>query len=255
MASYAWAKDEASDSSRTPRAGSSSPVARVIGGSVPGNGPSPAARPGTEDAVACRADEASGGQYRRRVIVLSPPGAGKGTHCARLASATGIAHISSGELLRTVMNQRTVLGEQVREFTARGDLVPDDLIIRMVLPIVVAANRDTGGYLLDGFPRTVPQAVRAAEIGVALDLSGDAVVYLTAPTDVLVERLRARAEREGRNDDTPVVIKHRLAVFEVETRPVVEYYRSRGLLLEIDAARPEDEVQADLCNRLAVEAR
>ena len=190
-----------------------------------------------------------------RVIMLSPPGAGKGTHCAHLSRATGITHISSGEVLRAEVAHGTELGRQVREFTARGDLVPDELMFRVLVPIVVTADRGTGGYLLDGFPRTMMQATRAAEIGLALDLAGDAVVYLHAPTDVLVERLLARAEREGRDDDTPSVIRHRLDVFEEETLPVVDYYRSRALLLDIDAARPEHEVQVELQTRLAVEAR
>jgi adenylate kinase len=190
-----------------------------------------------------------------RLIMLSPPGAGKGTHCARLAEETGIAHISSGEVLRAEIAQGTELGDRVQEFTSRGDLVPDELIFDVLLPIVMAADRNTGGYLLDGFPRTLSQAVYAAEIGLSLGLSGDAVVYLHAPTDVLVERLLARAAREGRADDTPRIITHRLEVFDNQTRPVVDYYRRRSLLLEIDADRPEDEVQAELRARLAVEAR
>jgi adenylate kinase len=190
-----------------------------------------------------------------RVIMLSAPGAGKGTHCAHLARATGIAHVSSGEVLRAEIARGTELGNQIAQFTARGDLVPDELIFDVLVPIVVAADRDSGGYLLDGFPRTVPQAERAAEIGLALDLSGDAAVYLSAPTEVLVERLEGRAEREGRVDDTPSVIRHRLEVFETETRPVVEFYRSRSLLMEIDADRPECEVQDELRARLDVEAR
>src|SRR5450631_3627791 len=117
-----------------------------------------------------------------RLIMLSPPGAGKGTHCARLAQETGIAHISSGEVLRAEIAQGTELGDRVQEFTSRGDLVPDELIFDVLLPIVMAADRNTGGYLLDGFPRTLSQAVYAAEIGLSLGLSGDAVVYLHAPT-------------------------------------------------------------------------
>jgi adenylate kinase len=190
-----------------------------------------------------------------RVIMLSPPGAGKGTQCRRLALATGVAHISSGDLLRAEMARGSESGRAAAGYAARGDLVPDDLLFEVLTPVVLDADRATGGYLLDGFPRTMAQALRAAELGIAHQVSSDAVVYLTAPDHVLVERLLARADREGRTDDTPEVIQHRLAVFEAHTRPLVEYYRGRGLLLEVDADRPEDDVHAELRSRLPMETR
>jgi adenylate kinase len=116
--------------------------------------------------------------------------------------------------------------------------------------VVVEASRDTGGYLLDGFPRTIAQALRAAQIGIELDLVSDAAIYLTAPEEVLIERLRDRAQRDGRADDTPEAIRHRLAVFAAQTHPLVDYYRGRGILLELDTDRPQDDVQADLRVRL-----
>lgn len=186
-----------------------------------------------------------------RLIMVSPPGAGKGTHARRLSQATGIAHISSGALLRAEIARGSDLGKRFAVYTSRGDLVPDDLIFDLLTPIVVASDRDTGGYLLDGFPRTLPQAVRAARIGVELDVAGDAAIYLTAPEHVLVERLLTRARREHRADDAAEVIRHRLAVFAAQTRPLVDYYRDRGILLELDADRPEDQVQAELREKLA----
>ena len=101
-----------------------------------------------------------------RVIMLSPPGAGKGTHSKWLTLQTGAAHLSSGDLLRAEVARESGLGRQVAAYTARGDLVPDELIFSILVPAVVAAARDTGGYVLDGFPRTMPQALRAAELGV-----------------------------------------------------------------------------------------
>ena len=181
-----------------------------------------------------------------RVVMLSPPGAGKGTHSRWLTQQTGAAHISSGDLLRAEVARGSVLGRQVAAYTARGDLVPDELIFSILVPVVVAAARDTGGYVLDGFPRTMPQALRAAELGVELDLTSDAVIYLTAPEEELVGRLLDRARRDGRTDDTLGVIRHRLAVFARETAPLVEYYRGRGILLELSTDRPEAEVRADL---------
>jgi len=115
---------------------------------------------------------------------------------------------------------------------------------------VVAAARDTGGYILDGFPRTMPQALRAAGLGIELNLVGDAVVYLTAPEQVLIDRMLARAEQEGRADDTPEVIRHRLDVFAAATAPLVDYYQGRGILVMVDANRPPEVVQADIRGRL-----
>lgn len=186
-----------------------------------------------------------------RLIMLSPPGAGKGTHSEQLSQATGIAHISSGDLLRAEIARGTDLGLRLSEYTTRGDLVPDDLIFDILIPAVVEASRETGGYLLDGFPRTMPQALRAAQIGIELDLVSDAAIYLTAPDEVLIERLHDRAQRDGRADDTPEVIRHRLAVFAAQTQPLVDYYRGRGILLELDTDRPQDDVQADLRAQLA----
>jgi adenylate kinase len=181
-----------------------------------------------------------------RVVMLSPPGAGKGTHGRWLTRQTGATHISSGDLLRAEVARGSGLGRQVASYTARGDLVPDELIFSILVPAVVAAARDTGGYVLDGFPRTMPQALRAAQIGVELGLTSDAVIYLTAPENELVTRVLDRAQRDGRPDDTLDVIQHRLAVYTRETAPLVDYYRGRGTLLELSTDRPEADVRADL---------
>jgi adenylate kinase len=181
-----------------------------------------------------------------RVIMLSPPGAGKGTHSRWLTQQTGAAHISSGDLLRAEVTRGSRVGRRVAAYTARGDLVPDELIFSILVPAIVAANRDTGGYVLDGFPRTMPQALRAAELGIELALTANAVFYLTAPQEELVSRLLDRAERDGRADDRLAVIRHRLAVFAKETAPLVDYYRGRGILLELSTDRPETDVRADL---------
>ena len=181
-----------------------------------------------------------------RVVMLSPPGAGKGTHGRWLTQQTGAAHISSGDLLRAEVARRSDLGRQVAAYTARGDLVPDDLMFSILIPAVVAAARDTGGYVLDGFPRTMPQALRAAQVGVELGITSHAVIYLTAPEEELVTRLLDRAQRDGRVDDTLGVIRHRLAVFTRETAPLIDYYRGRGILVELSTDRPEADVRADL---------
>jgi adenylate kinase len=185
-----------------------------------------------------------------RVIMLSPPGAGKGTHSRWLTQHTGAAHISSGDVLRAEAERGSDLGREVAAYTERGDLVPDELIFRILAPAVVAAAHHTGGYVLDGFPRTMPQALRAAQFGADLALTSNAVIYLTAPEDELVSRLLDRAGRDGRADDTLDIIRHRLAVFTKETAPLVDYYRGRGILIELSTDRSEAEVQADLLDRL-----
>lgn len=187
-----------------------------------------------------------------RLILMSPPGAGKGTHAALLSGATGVRHISSGDVLRAEVARGTELGRRLEQYTSRGDLVPDDLIFEILVPVVVEAAASSGGFLLDGFPRTVPQAKRAAQLGVELELVADAAVHLSAPRDVLVSRLLDRAERDGRSDDTLEVIEHRLSVYEEQTQPLKAYYRDRGILLEVDADRPVDEVQQDLREKLGV---
>jgi adenylate kinase len=187
-----------------------------------------------------------------RMVMLSPPGAGKGTHGRWLTEQTGAAHISSGDLLRAEVARGSELGRQVAGYTERGDLVPDELIFSVLVPAVIAAARETGGYVLDGFPRTMPQALRAAEIAAELGIVSDAVIYLSAPEEELVARLLDRAQRDGRPDDTLAVIRHRLAVYASETAPLVDYYRSRGILLELSTDRSEEDVRADLRNWLEV---
>jgi adenylate kinase len=181
-----------------------------------------------------------------RAIMLAPPGAGKGTHGTWLTQQTGAVHISSGDLLRAEVARGSDLGHQVASYTDRGDLVPDELIFDILVPAVVASARESGGYVLDGFPRTMAQALRAAELGTQLGLSSDVVIYLTAPEEELVARVLDRAQHEGRADDTLEVVRHRLAVYNQETAPVVDYYRARGILLELSTDRPEEDVRADL---------
>jgi adenylate kinase len=188
-----------------------------------------------------------------RIIMLGKPGTGKGTHAKQLARETGVAHISSGEYLRAEIDRGTELGRGVAGYMARGDLVPDDLIFDILRPVIVRAARETGGFILDGFPRTLPQALRAAQLGLALHIVSDAAVYLTAPDEILVARMLDRAKAEGRTDDTPAVIRHRLDVFADETAPLVEYYRGRGILVTVDANRPLDAVQADIRAQLTAQ--
>jgi adenylate kinase len=180
---------------------------------------------------------------RMRLLMLGPPGSGKGTHGERLAADYGIVHISSGDVLRKAIAEETPVGRKLATYVARGDLVPDDVLFELLVPIIERAVADTGGFIADGFPRTTAQAERAyREIGIDRHLKLDAVVSLEVPDDVLVRRLLERAEQQGRSDDTLEVIQHRLEVYCAETHPLIDYFRGRGLLLTIDGNRAPGEV-------------
>ena len=180
-----------------------------------------------------------------RLLLLAPPGAGKGTQGERLAERLGVRHIAAGDLLRAEARAGTPHGDQIADYQARGDLVPDQIVFDVLLPAVVEAAA-RGGYILDGFPRTLPQATAAAELGARLDVTLDAVVYLYAPDTVLTRRLLARASQDGRVDDTADVIRHRLQVFAEMTGPLVAYYRKRGILVAVDADQPPESVTAEI---------
>jgi adenylate kinase len=173
-----------------------------------------------------------------RLLLIGAPGAGKGTQAVRLAEHFGITHISSGDLLRKHIADQTALGRSIRGYVERGDLVPDQLVMDMLRKPVVAAN-DTGGYVLDGFPRTVRQAetayLAARDLGVAVQIA----VHLDVDHDELIRRLLAR--RRG-PEDTQAVIDHRLQVYEKQTRPMLAYYAQREKLVVVDGTRPIEEV-------------
>jgi adenylate kinase len=181
-----------------------------------------------------------------RLLLIGAPGAGKGTQATRLAEHFGIAHISSGDLLRGHVDDETSLGKQVHQYVSRGDLVPDQVVLDMLRkPIVEASAR--GGYVLDGFPRTVEQAGIAYETARELGVAVQVAAYLDVPREDLVRRLLARG-RGG--DDTQEVIEHRLEVYESRTRPMVAYYADREVLVTVDGSKPEDEVTSDLIHEL-----
>lgn len=179
------------------------------------------------------------------MLLIGPPGSGKGTQGERLAAHLKLEHIAAGDLLRAEVESGTEIGQRAVALMERGDLVPDDLIISLVMPKVVAAAH-ANGYLLDGFPRSVEQAVETRRLAAQVGAAPDAVVYLEAPRDELVRRILARAELEGRPDDNPETVSNRLHVFDEATRPLVDYYRGRGLLHVVNAAQSEDEVEREI---------
>jgi adenylate kinase len=185
-----------------------------------------------------------------RLLLLAPPGAGKGTQGERLADRLGVQHVSAGELLRAEARAGTPVGCEVAAYLERGDLVPDAIVFDVLTPVVVAAVA-RGGYILDGFPRTLPQATAAAALGARLGVTLQAVVSLYAPEAVLTQRLLGRATHGGRSDDTSAVIRHRLEVFATTTSPLIAYYRDRGILVAVDADRPPEAVTTEILTRLS----
>jgi adenylate kinase len=182
-----------------------------------------------------------------RLVLLGAPGSGKGTQAAALAGHLGVAHISSGDLLRQHVAAGTELGAQVAERLDRGELVPDEIVASVVADALATAG--SSGYVLEGFPRTVSQA-RQADASHPSGLA-DAVVMLELPDDLARRRIVERAAA-GRSDDRdPEVVDHRLRRFHAATEPLVDYYRRRGVLVTVDAAQPPDAVTAAILAALA----
>lgn len=198
-----------------------------------------------------------------KIVFLGPPGAGKGTQAEQIIGALGIPQISTGEILRRAIREKTPTGLEAQSYIEKGALVPDDVVVRIVRDRL--SQQDcANGYLLDGFPRTVPQAE-------ALDgfVKLDAVINLEVPTDLLIHRLSGRrvcaacgytthidrgedkcvkcgGELTQRKDDAPESVENRLAVYDKQTKPLIDYYAGKGLLHNVDGAKPLAEVTQNI---------
>jgi adenylate kinase len=181
-----------------------------------------------------------------RVLMVAPPGAGKGTQGALIAAHFGIPHIATGELLRDHVARRTALGLAVQEYLDRGELVPDQVVLDMVRAAVVAAKAAGGGYVLDGVPRNMRQARALYLIAVELEMTADVALHLDAGDAEVTRRLLARAALEHRSDDTAEVIAQRLALYHEVTAPILCWYRDRGILVSVDAMRPVQQVSREI---------
>lgn len=176
-----------------------------------------------------------------RLVVFGRQGAGKGTQCVVLAEHYGAAHISTGDMLRAAVAEGTELGRKAKAIMDDGSLLPDDLILGLVEERLAKPDVVAGGFLLDGFPRTVGQA--EALLGTT---PIDAAVDLDVPEDVVRERMLGR----GRADDTPEAIDTRLALYAAETMPVLEVFEGRGLLVSVDGVGSPDEVTRRLVDAI-----
>jgi adenylate kinase len=185
-----------------------------------------------------------------RVLMIAPPGAGKGTQGALIAAHFGIPHIATGELLRDHVARQTVLGQAVQEYLDRGELAPDQIVLDMLREAMVAAKAAGGGFVLDGIPRNMPQARAAYLIGRELGMTANVALHLQADDAELMRRLLARAALEHRSDDTREIIAQRLALYHEVTSPILAWYRDRGILVSVDAMRSANQVGREILTAL-----
>jgi adenylate kinase len=183
------------------------------------------------------------------ILLLGPQGAGKGTQAKRIFAEYGLPQVATGDMLRAAIAEGTELGRRVEPILAAGELVPDELMVSLIRERLTSEETDAG-FVLDGFPRTTGQAealdAMFSEIGKAFSV----VFALQIPDAVALDRLTRRAQIEGRADDTPEAIGHRLELYHRETEPLIEYYRARGNLVPIHAERTENEVFAEIQSAL-----
>ncbi len=206
---------------------------------------------------------------KRKIILLGPPGAGKGTQAKRLVEKTGLLHLSTGDILRDEVARGTDLGKQAKEYMDRGDLVPDDLIIGMIRGRIEGAD----GFILDGFPRTVAQAealekITSIDLVINIDLSQEEVVRRLSARRVcrncgriynLIShppKVEGRCDACGgelyqRDDDRPEVIENRYEVYMASTAPLIEFYRERGLLTQVDGKASPEEIFSRIMDLIA----
>lgn len=180
---------------------------------------------------------------KQRLLFLGPPGAGKGTQAQRLAASANLLHLSTGDLLRAEVEAGSPLGQEAKAVMARGELVSDALVLAIVRQRL---ELHQGGWLLDGFPRNLPQAIALDELLRELQQSIELVVLMELEAPVLLQRLLAR----GRADDNEDVIRHRLTVYEDQTAPLIAHYKAQGLLQEVEASGTVEEIAVRIAQLL-----
>jgi adenylate kinase len=181
-----------------------------------------------------------------RILILGPQGSGKGTQAKRIADTYGIPHVATGDILRAAVADGSELGAKVRPILERGDLVPDDLMVGLIRERLAAED----GFVLDGFPRTTAQAEALDAMLEDISKPLDAMILLQVSDEEATKRLRARAEKEGRADDSPEAIRNRLRLYHEVTELVVERYALAGIEVIVDGEQKMDDVFADIQDAL-----
>ena len=183
------------------------------------------------------------------IILIGPPGAGKGTQAVFIEEEFGLKQLSTGDMCRATMKEDTDLGYKVREIVEAGDLVPDDIMVQMISERIVSPDC-VNGVILDGFPRTVPQAEALKKMLDNNKLKIDHVLYFSVDSEILLERIRKRIAEtppeERRKDDNEETLNHRLKVYENQTAPLLPFYKEYGVLSAIDGMLPVEEVSLKL---------
>lgn len=176
-----------------------------------------------------------------RLIFIGPPGVGKGTQAERVSKHFGIVHLSTGDILRAEIKTQSPIGQQAKTYIDQGHLVPDDILLT-IMEQYLQRPECANGYLLDGFPRTIPQAEGLDRLLQQTHQSLDAVINLTAEDEELLQRLLRRGKTSGRSDDNPTVITKRLEVYRKLTQPILGYYEKQNLLKTVYGAGPIPEI-------------
>lgn len=186
-----------------------------------------------------------------RVLMIAPPGAGKGTQGERIASHFSVPHIATGDLLRDHVSRGTEIGKKIQHHLDEGDLVPDDVVLEMVREALEkAANTEQRGYVLDGVPRTVSQARELYVIARDLDMTANVALHLDVSDEEILRRLLTRASSQGRSDDNEEVIQKRIDLYREVTEPILAWYEERGILVRVDGEGPAQYVTEQILKRL-----
>lgn len=186
-----------------------------------------------------------------RIVLMGPPGAGKGTHGRALTECAGIPAVSTGQMFRDTVAGDSELSRTIKTLIDNGEFVPDELTNRMLKERLQRPDV-AQGFILDGYPRNLGQARYLEELLQELNAPLDTVLYLDVPEEVTIERLLERATIENRADDTEPVIRHRMEVYREQTAPVLNFYEERGLLVKVDGVGGIDEVDDRVCKALSV---
>ena len=187
-----------------------------------------------------------------KLIFLGPPGAGKGTQAARIETAYEIPQLSTGDMLRAAVAAGTEIGKQAKDIMARGDLVPDEVVVGIISERIQAPDC-ANGFILDGFPRNVSQARSLDGVLVEKGINLDAVIELAVDPEILIARILKRAQESAdgpRDDDTEEALQHRLRVYEEQTAPVADFYAEKGILRTLDGMQEIDEVTQQIRSAL-----